>query len=256
VSWRVVSALAIGTSHIANGTPCQDDCWALVQGSGGGDVLTIFVADGAGSAIKGGEGAAAAVQAAASFFTEAIADPKFTLSPALAADCIEAVRTGIAAQAQGAALTTRDYSCTFLGLVSTLTATLAFQVGDGAIVLDVGNGLELMTSPMAGEYANMTHFVTQSDCLEVMEVKLFSSPAKRVAVFSDGLQRLALNMALGTPHEPFFTPFFDVLAKATEAQEDVLQAQLAGFLNSSQVNERTDDDKSLALAVMTGQSSQ
>jgi hypothetical protein len=55
-------------------------------------------------------------------------------------------------------------------------------------------------------------------------------------------------MATNTAHVPFFTPFFNVLATATAAQEDHLQAELVRFLQSSAVNERTDDDKTLALA--------
>lgn len=216
-----------------------------------GEVLTIFVADGAGSALKGGEGAASAVQAAVKFFTEVIHQPVFDLAVPLAASCMTAIRNSISHQAEAAGLEARDYACTFLALISNRQHTLTFQIGDGAIVLDVTGKLQLVTAPMTGEYANMTHFVTQSDCLEVMIEELFAGPARRVAVFSDGIQRLALNMAQATPHEPFFTPFFDVLAKATAEQEDVLQNQLAAFLNSASVNERTDDDKSLALAVWT-----
>lgn len=221
----------------------------MVEPRSDGEVLTIFVADGAGSAAKGLEGAATAVQTAVSYLAAAMRGPGFELTESLAPACLEAVRTAIDGQAATDALQARDYACTFLGLVSSKEKTLAFQIGDGAIVLDVGAGLELTAPPMTGEYANMTHFVTQPDYLEVMAQKIYQGRTQRAAVFSDGIQRLALNMAQGTPHEPFFTPFFDVLAKATAQQEDMLQSQLAAFLASPQVNERTDDDKSLALAV-------
>jgi hypothetical protein len=83
-------------------------------------------------------------------------------------------------------------------------------------------------------------------------VKIFSNRADKIAVFSDGLQRLALNMAANTAHDPFFTPFFTVLSAATAAQEELLQTELAQFLQSPAVNERTDDDKSLVLAYWVG----
>ncbi|RUR71071.1 protein phosphatase 2C domain-containing protein [Variovorax guangxiensis] len=271
MNWRVVSAIAIGTSHRTNGSDCQDDCWAMVEQLGAERVLAVFVADGAGSARYGRDGATTAVQSAARFMTEAFASeaPRLTIeqAPTLARDCIQAVRSAIfelasAKDDAGAAggidpidiagkkeLEPRDFACTFLGAISTSQATLVFQIGDGAIVLDTGNGLELFAAPMTGEYANMTHFVTQDDCLDVMVHKLYPNGALKLAAFSDGLQRLALNMAQGTPHEPFFEPFFSVLAKATAEQEDMLQGQLAAFLDSAPVNERTDDDKSLALAV-------
>jgi hypothetical protein len=105
---------------------------------------------------------------------------------------------------------------------------------------------------MMGEYANMTNFVTDENAIELLAVRVLPALADRVAVFSDGIQRLALNMATNTAHTPFFTPFFTVLATATAAQEDYLQVELARFLQSPAVNERTDDDKTLALAYWVG----
>jgi hypothetical protein len=105
---------------------------------------------------------------------------------------------------------------------------------------------------MTGEYANMTNFVTDVNAIDLLAVKMFSNRADKVAVFSDGLQRLALNMETNTAHDPFFTPFFTVLSAATSAQEDLLKTQLAQFLQSPAVNERTDDDKSLVLAYWVG----
>jgi hypothetical protein len=84
-----------------------------------------------------------------------------------------------------------------------------------------------------------------------MVTKVYPAIAKRVAVFSDGLQRLALNMADNTAHEPFFTNFFRVLGASTPEQGDQLHGALLRFLRSPDVNERTDDDKTLALAVLT-----
>ena len=124
------------------------------------------------------------------------------------------------------------------------------QIGDGGIVVDVGKGLQVPVVPMSGEYANMTQFITDDDAIDVLVSKVFPDIASKVAVFTDGIQRLALNMAANTAHEPFFAPFFKVLASATTGQEDQLQTALARFLNSDAVNERTDDDKTLALGVL------
>lgn len=70
MNWRVVAASEIGTAHIANGSVCEDSCWALVEPlSTGQSFLSMFVSDGAGSAAKGGEGAELAIEAAAEFLT-------------------------------------------------------------------------------------------------------------------------------------------------------------------------------------------
>lgn len=54
-----------------------------------------------------------------------------------------------------------------------------------------------------------------------------------------------------SPHVPFFAPFFNGLASATQEQLDLLPELLKQFLSSPAVNERTDDDKTLALAMWT-----
>jgi hypothetical protein len=123
------------------------------------------------------------------------------------------------------------------------------QVGDGGVVIDTGSGLELAIVPMSGEYANMTHFVTDEDAVSIMETKTYPDPALKVAAFTDGIQRLALNLATNTPHTPFFQAFFNGMARVSEEQEDQLQGLLIKFLGSQAVNERTDDDKTLALAL-------
>jgi Protein phosphatase 2C len=250
VTWRVVAASEVGTSHVANGTPCEDSCWVQVDSTAAGvPVLSVFVADGAGTAARGGEGAELAIQAAAAFVAAKLAVAEFGVADGLAVDCVSAVRARIYAEAEKAGLSARDYACTFLGVVSTPQASLAMQIGDGGIVVDAGSGLELAVAPMSGEYANMTNFVTEDDAITVMATKVFPGPLLRVAAFSDGLQRLALNMAANTPHEPFFAPFFRVLGTSPVAKEDELQSALVRFLSSTAVNERTDDDKTLALAV-------
>lgn len=249
VTWRVVGASSIGTSHVRSGTPCQDSCWAQVgQLLNGAPLLTMFVADGAGSAINGGLGADLAIETAAELMTQKAIQGEFDLDDQLATDLLLAIRNRIFAEAEAQHLKARDYACTFLGVVSSPTGTLVFQIGDGAVVLDTGTGLEIAIIPMSGEYANMTHFATDENAVEILVSKTYPGKALKVAAFSDGIQRLALNLASNTPYEPFFAPFFTVMATATADQEDQLHNLLLKFLNSAPVNERTDDDKTLAFA--------
>jgi Protein phosphatase 2C len=250
VSWRVVAASEIGTSHIASGTPCEDSCWAQVDAIAAGEpLLSMFVSDGAGSASHGGEGAEIAIQAAADFLGRKLKEIEFGLSDALAVDLVVAVRERVYAKAEAEGLKARDFACTFLGVLSSPLGTLVLQIGDGGVVVDVGAGLEVAVVPMSGEYANMTHFVTDEDAVNRLVTKIYNDTASRVAVFSDGLQRLALNMTENTVHEPFFTPFFKGLEQAKAEHDDQLHFALVRFLGSQAVNERTDDDKTLALAI-------
>ena len=252
LSWRVVGASEVGSSHISVNRDCEDSCWAQVGATASGmPFLQLFVADGAGSALKGGVGADLAIQAAANFIEKKLLLPEFGLNDALAIECVMAVREKIYAAAEAQDMKARDFACTFLGVLSCKLGTLVLQIGDGGVVLDVGHGLEVPVKPMSGEYANMTHFVTDEDAVNMVVTKVFSGIAQRVAVFSDGLQRLALNMADNTAHEPFFASFFNVLANATLEQDEQLHSALIRFLQSPAVNDRTDDDKTLALAVLS-----
>ena len=250
MTWRVVCASEAGTSHGYSGLPCQDSCLAQVDSLQGGlSLLSMFVSDGAGSAKKGGEGAELAIEAAAALVAEKVELGEFGLGDAFATELVLKVRERIFEAAERAQLSARDYACTFIGVLSSETGTLVLQVGDGGVVLDTGVGLEVAVVPMSGEYANMTHFVTDDDAVAVMEAKAYSDRVLKVAAFTDGIQRLALNLSTNTPHEPFFTPFFNGMTRATSEQEDQLQGLLVKFLGSAAVNERTDDDKTLALAV-------
>ena len=251
MNWLVIGASEVGTSHVEVGRACEDSCWAQVGTTAAGmQLLQLFVADGAGSASNGGKGADLAIQAAVDFIDQKLQESEFGLSDELATQCVMAIRDKIYAQADAAKLKARDFACTFLGVLSSELATLVFQIGDGGIVLDVGEGLEVPVVPMSGEYANMTHFLTDEDAINQLVTKTYPAIALRVAVFSDGLQRLALNMADNTAHEPFFNNFFNVLAATNPDQEDQLHNALIRFLQSTSVNERTDDDKTLALAVL------
>ncbi len=170
----------------------------------------------------------------------------------LALDCVLAVKARIAHECVLNNATPRDYACTFLAVVASPMLTLLMQIGDGGIVVDVGNGLEVPIVPTVGEYANMTNFITDDDAAEVLQVRLLPARVNKLAVFSDGLQRMALRMATNTPHEPFFEPFFRILAMATETDEERLSHELLQFLECAAVNDRTDDDKTLALAQWVG----
>ncbi|UXC19965.1 PP2C family serine/threonine-protein phosphatase [Comamonas squillarum] len=256
MSWLVISASEVGTSHTATAAPCQDSCGGGVETLHSREpepLLWLFVADGAGSASMGGEGADLAIGEGIRFVTEKLARKEFGLGDTFACDLVREVRRKLHIEAEKQDRPVRDYACTFLGIVSTKTGTIAFQVGDGGIVLDTGAGLELALIPAQGEYANQTYFVTDEDAINRLQSKAYPDRALRVAAFTDGIQRLALNMATNKPQESFFTPFFAGMSKASFAHEDQLAALLQQFLASDHVNARTDDDKTLALAYWKGQ---
>jgi hypothetical protein len=252
MSWRVLCASEIGTSHVKGDIPCQDACLCeVVFLPNGQPLLTLWVSDGAGSAIYGGEGAKLAINAAQLFLKEKIKVGEFGLSDDLAVELIKRIHQIIDKEAQNLQLKPRDYACTFIGIISSIDCTLALQIGDGAVAINVGDDLELAIEPASGEYVNMTYFVTDDDSIQNLQTKIYPNKATQVAAFSDGLQHLALNLSKKTVHKPFFTPFFHALQTHGDDKLEMLEGALRSFLDSEGVNERTDDDKTLALAIWT-----
>ena len=140
----------------------------------------------------------------------------------------------------------RDLACTLLlAVVGDHSAAFA-QIGDGAMVTCYGEEYRPVFWPQAGEYANTTYFLTQDDFADHVEFVRFDERIDELAIFSDGLQRLALNIAGRMGHRPFFEPLFTRLRAA--ASGDDLREPLRQFLESPRVAQRSDDDKTLILA--------
>ncbi|MGE0433794.1 MAG: PP2C family serine/threonine-protein phosphatase [Planctomycetota bacterium] len=247
--WRAAAASAIGQSHAASKTGCQDAVhWR--RAGGAREVLVAAVADGASSASLGRAGAEVASLAAV--------DAVCALAPAWPADTdgdawraalrqvvITACNALVAeAAARGAALD--DLATTLVLVVATPGLVAAAQVGDGAaVVADEFGRLATITRPARGEYANTTTFLTTPDAVESAQIVAWPGRVAHVAAFSDGLQMLALNLADSAPHAPFFEPLFALIAGSSD--ERAAGAAIEQFLASPRVTERTDDDLTLFL---------
>ena len=153
-------------------------------------LLSVFVADGAGSVSQGGEGAMLAVNEAMAYMSQKVQGGELGLNDVLATDIVLTIRQRLFAEAEAKELAVRDFACTFLGLISSPDGTLIMQIGDGGVVVDFGHGLQLPLTPMVGEYANMTHFITDEDAVSRLETFTSTERAHKVAAFTDGIQRL------------------------------------------------------------------
>lgn len=247
MSWRIVGASVAGTSHAANSTPCQDAHCVTVIGD---EWLILTVADGAGSAAYGGDGAALACEQAVTEIASALEtdiDNSLLADGAVAA-VLSAVRARIFREAESLDRDVRSYACTFLAAVVGEGVASFFQCGDGAIVVSSNGGQGVVFWPHEGEYANMTHFLTDDAWLQNVQICHATAACNEIAMFSDGLQRLALSFENQIPFRPFFTPMFQRLRSCPNEEYVVLGEKLRGFLQSSAVNVRTDDDKTLVLA--------
>ena len=245
--WRVVAASVRGTSHEKVGQLCQDaHQWKMLPEG----ILVAAVADGAGSASLGKVGAIVASQTA----VETISKEVMPRSPddeqgwqLLLTNALAAAKTAVEAEAVACSMTARDLATTLIIVVATPNFIAAAQVGDGvAVAADDEGNLIPLTSPQHGEYINETTFLVSPNALDTAQVSLWRGAAANIALLSDGLQMLALDMTEGKPHAPFFSPLFHFVANVTDETE--AKEQLVAFLRSPRITERTDDDLTLLLA--------
>jgi serine/threonine protein phosphatase PrpC len=249
-SWRVVGAAATGVAHQRHGLPCQDFQAHRILAIGAEQALLIALADGAGSAEHADLGARQAVVS----ILDAL-ESGLTTGESAPLDFEKVVWQAFEAAQQALYDLAEQEDLPVRSLATTLTCVVAAdgfltigQVGDGSVVVQTGQDqLVAVTQPQRGEYANETFFLVQEDALEHLQVHILHQPVQALAVLSDGLVRLALRLPANQPHGPFFKPLFHFAA--TNVDPDSAAEQLADFLNSERVSARTDDDKSIVLAI-------
>jgi hypothetical protein len=252
--WKFIFASVIGTSHTKAGTPCQDaSACRLLTAVDGSSVLVAVVADGAGGARKSEVGAALAcslfVEEVSSLFELGGAVREIT--PNFAKSWITRFHHEVTLRAEAEELKPRDFACTFLAAVVGTDSAVFLQIGDGAIVVssqEEPNEYGHIFWPQQGEYANVTNFATDPTAYEKLDYSLVKGCIDEVALFSDGLQNLALHYESRMAHTPFFRPIFSWLRPAPAGFSEKLSFSLASYLDSQKVNDCTDDDKTLILA--------
>ncbi|MBI4601175.1 MAG: protein phosphatase 2C domain-containing protein [Planctomycetes bacterium] len=250
--WRVVARSVAGSAHKKHGKPCQDaHAWSVV----GGQSLLAAVADGAGSAAWGGIGAAVAAASAVRSLEAQIQNGTLPADEAtwkdLLGEALQAAIEGIAERAEEEGGEPRDLATTLLICVATPAACAVLQVGDGCVVAAARGGNDLkFTLPARGGYVNETTFVTSEGALESAQLHVWSEPIEGLAMLTDGLQRLALDMAAGRPFAGFFAPLFAFAARSEDKADP--GEDLERFLRSERVWSRTDDDVTLLLAALKG----
>ena len=253
-SWKYIFSSVTGASHSETNMSCQDNCICeIIEGSLGSGVLVVVASDGAGSANHAEAGSALTC----SFLVEKL---KIHLANGarvrdLKRDSVETwiseLRDEIALKAEAEEdLSVRDFAATLLAAVIDEDSAAFFQIGDGAIVIpgDENETYGWIFWPQQGQYANETNFVTDQNAQQKLEFALVNHRVDEVAVFTDGVQSLALHYQSRQAHNPFFLSAFRWLRSAPHDRLNEFQNSLISFLNSEKINERTDDDKTLALA--------
>jgi hypothetical protein len=251
--WMVTSSSVTGRSHADRGEPGQDCCRADTVQFGENVFFIGIAADGAGSTTDGGRGAEIACGTACRCIADTLGrlrDPALITDQEIQ-DWVAEVRAVIEAEAGGAGKRPKDYACTLVGAIAGEGHALFFQIGDGAIVIRERDGPEYETIfwPEQGEYANTTFFVTDETFPEHLSIVHRDTAPEEIALFTDGLQNLVLSFSKKKAHDGFFRPLFSALKVQPAGGFADFSRQLESFLLREDISARSDDDKTLILAV-------
>lgn len=236
--------------------PCQDAGLARVLEVPGGEPVFLAVsADGAGSARRAEVGADLSCRLVWREISALLATgaPLSAITRELVEDLLLHLQIEIAVRAQADGCRPREYASTLIAAVVGVDAAVFFQVGDGAIVLRAADGhphpdYHCVFWPAHGERDNFTYFATEPHAADRLEWRFSAGRVEEIALFTDGLERMALQSTSRMPRASFFDPLFASLRTAPDTSLDALSSYVGEFLESPEVNRHTRDDKTLILA--------
>jgi Protein phosphatase 2C len=252
MNWVIVSSTVIGSRHEADETPCQDCHICQAIETEYGEFLIAAASDGAGSAPQSHLGATLACSGFVEVTRSAVTlGGMASLTTDFLAEWIVSHQEKVSRLAAAEDLKPRDYAHTFLGAVIGEGKACYVQIGDGAIVIPTASvSFETVFWPQRGEYANETYFLTDTQATKRILFEVHDSAPDALAIFTDGLQHMVLDYRQQIPHGPFFDSYLSWVRGGDFGQDFRKSAQLSEFLASPEVNQKTDDDKTLILAAL------
>lgn len=251
--WTWACASQIGTSHIRSGQRLQDAHFCFTCSREDAPVFVGIVSDGAGSAELGGQGASLVCRSIGQSARRHFAERTILPTASVVEYWIDEARDLIYNAADRRGKSARDFACTLVCTISDGANSVIAHIGDGCVVArEQGSGRWFApTWPDHGEYASTTTFLTDQPVAKV-RISLLERPVDMLALFSDGIERMVLDMATQEPSQKFFNFVAQpiIASPVAKGKDADLSRQLKDYLGSEQVNGRTDDDKTLVLATL------
>ena len=257
--WNVIAITQRGVSHERQAAPNQDsyDVSIISATSEIPETIIVAVADGAGSAPLAHEGARTTTSTATTMLRYLIRrTPESVLSPD---EADKALRQAVRYTSQVLKATARLKHAKLGELATTIQLVLAnerlistLHIGDGRTIVDSNDSYLNLNPPYNGEYANETTFITSSEnpaseyavglTMRTMEPK----DSRQLAIFTDGLDPIAVNYSTDEPHAGFFRPAFNALARS--AQPASAARKVADALGTDAARRKSTDDITLVMA--------
>jgi len=165
---------------------------------------------------------------------------------------LKEVITALTDEANNNGYLINDLACTLLIFVATPHWIAAMQIGDGFIVVrpqdsEDDSDYKIIFKPDKGEFVNETTFVTSTNALHEMQVEVLEGTQEFICASTDGLEKVAIRTSNWRPFPPFFDPLKEYMRETNNPEKE--SDYLDNFLNSDQLNARTNDDKTLLLCL-------
>ena len=245
--YRIIGASSPGPLHVINATPCQDAFSYKVLPSGVG---LIAVADGLGSAFLSDLGATdatitAVLSARQNISSIACDEPDLKQ---IAKDAVSGARKALEEKAQEYQCELKDLACTLIVVAMHNDNVAVAHIGDGAVVAETRDGLQLISSPEDSEYANEVFPLTGKEWWKHLRVTQVVSCISGIMAFTDGLQRAALKKTPDgfLPFDAFCAPLFSYVKEVKNVKE--ARNDMKNLLSSKKVCDNSEDDKTLVVA--------
>lgn len=277
-NWVSAWSSVIGSSHVAEGLPCQDNC--KVETIEGTHILVAAVSDGAGSCEHSQLGSRFLVESAITLLTRLI-QTQLDENNALSLQTghwrkesfllFKQLKADLRQYADQEQIEFKSLSATLMLTISDGSFVCCAHVGDGRAAFRDAEGNWLpMLSPTKGEEANQTLFITSdlwdADILSpYFGTYVYEESITALSLLSDGCERSSFEILKydeqeekyydpNLPFKPFFEPNYANLLKMKTALFDQgqINALWEKFLTAgNQTLRHETDDKTMVLAVYT-----
>ena len=212
--WRHIAQSLQGPSHLDDDTPCQDTHSVRVLGEDSRAHAVACVADGAGSAKHSEIGSAIACEATMS--EHATHFLKLTALDALQLDDVFLWCDDIRERASGSKpmnmiVDVREFATTLVRCDHGPELSVFFQIGDGAIILGNESLIRRRLLAPVWRIREFHKFLNIRRVSRTTRIHHRRRTVAKIALMTDGMERLALRFDVQTPHVPFFDPLFKAL---------------------------------------------
>lgn len=245
----IVGTSVIGVSHLNSGLPCQDACEYKVTTKG---TAIAAVADGVGNAPKSDIGAKFMVKEVVEHL-EKIDLNKQKIEKEDIEMVIESTREKLKKMAEDLQEDFQNFATTLI-VVATYETTekqkevMIAHIGDGAVVAE-SDTLKILSLPEESESKYKVAPITVRNWYDYMHFYKLKDDFRFIAIMTDGCQPVALKKENGVsaPSEEFFRPIFNYLKNNKNPEK--CTDEIRKILSSQNINEHTQDDKTLVFIV-------